>query len=440
MSVWQELSKAEPERDRWGRPLVIPRGGGDRRGMTRISSLGSVMTNTYHLEGWKRRQVVIGLTRRMDLLGRAALAGEDKERLNDIVEEAMEAAGANVGREYGTLMHSIIEMHLKGHPVPDMFAEQIAAFEACRELHGIVFDLEHIEQFVVNETLNAAGSFDYRATIDGVDMIGDLKTGSSLSEGEIAFQTAGYATATSYYDCADDSHTDPEPVSQERAFILHMPKDDPSVCALKFVDLRPAVEAFDHLVFAHKWRNRRGLITPAPTPGDDAKPKAVRKAVRKPKRTLEPVPMPPLPEKTTKAKPKAPKPAKATPEEGEVVPMEKVAELRARATDPTVKEIIARWVAESREADCDFGMSLVRSERRFAISQASVELAETDDDEWARGVLALVVGDDAQKPSVTVGQILGKLTQAEAERVTEIATTATAHYDVDGRLIVQVAS
>jgi hypothetical protein len=449
----EDLTRVEPRRDRYGRPLILPKGGGERVAMTRMSSLGAVMSNTFNLEKWKLRQVALGLAARPDLVSRAALAQDDKRALDALVEEAMEAAGANIGREWGSTMHSVIEMHLKGQDVPSLFAEQIAAFERCRELHGIEFDCDNIERFVVNEALNAAGSFDYRARINGVDMIGDLKTGKSLSEGEIAFQLGGYATANSYYDWSDDTHRDPEPVDQERAFVLHMPKDEPGTCTLKWVDLRPAIQAFDHVVFAHKWRNRKGFITTAEAPAD-GKPKARRKAAGKPKRgngsveaaetavpkrTLEPVPMPDLPEATEAAARANARPApmpRLHPSEGDLVAVELVHELRDRALASDEEPTIRRWVQESRDAHCDYSMGRgLHSERRFLISSASVTLAEGGDgDEWARAVLAVVLGDDAHKLSVPVGQLLGTLTREQAVKVDELARTAVAHYDDAGRL------
>jgi hypothetical protein len=56
----EDLTRVEPRRDRYGRPLILPKGGGERVAMTRMSSLGAVMSNTFNLEKWKLRQVALG--------------------------------------------------------------------------------------------------------------------------------------------------------------------------------------------------------------------------------------------------------------------------------------------------------------------------------------------------------------------------------------------
>ncbi|NBX21673.1 MAG: hypothetical protein EBR58_09980, partial [Betaproteobacteria bacterium] len=260
-------------------------------------------------------------------------------------------------------------------------------------------------------------------------------------------QLAIYAGATSYYDCATDTHTDPEPVDQDRALIVHLPAGG-DTCTLHWLDIAAGREALEHAIWVRKWRNNKQLLTEVadePSVSTTTEPK--RKGSGKPRRTLEPVPMPPLPEATTKAAEGRTRPQKAAPvakmtddpDEGELVDLEILAELRARALSSPGEQLIRRWVAESQAANCDFNMGAgLHTERRYMISAAAVALAEGNDgDEWARAVLAAVIGDNAYDDATPVGQLLGQLTRNEAVDVDQLARTAVAHYDDNDRLIVE---
>src|SRR5690606_1008152 len=61
------------QRDRWGRPLIVPPGGGDPVAYTRVSTLAKALDDTSNLMAWKQRVTAVGLARRQDL--RTRLAG-----------------------------------------------------------------------------------------------------------------------------------------------------------------------------------------------------------------------------------------------------------------------------------------------------------------------------------------------------------------------------
>jgi hypothetical protein len=248
-------------------------------------------------------------------------------------------------------------------------------------------------------------------------------------------QLAIYAGATSYYDVATDTHSEPVDVDRERAIIVHLPATG-GPCTIHWLDIAAGAEALEHALWVRRWRKNDDLVRDL-EPVE--RPKARRKSAGKPKRTLEPVPMPELPPETEDAARANARPAptpKLHPSEGDLVAVELVHELRDRALASDEEPTIRRWVQESRDAHCDYSMGRgLHSERRFLISSASVTLAEGGDgDEWARAVLAVVLGDDAHKLSVTVGQLLGTLTREQAVTVDEVARTAVAHYDDAGRL------
>jgi hypothetical protein len=90
----------EPKRDRWGRPLITPAGGGKPVAYTRATTLAKTLEDEASLANWKMRQVAVGLARRPDLVALASTT-DDKRRLDDITQQALDAAAssarANVG-------------------------------------------------------------------------------------------------------------------------------------------------------------------------------------------------------------------------------------------------------------------------------------------------------------------------------------------------------
>ena len=66
--------KLEIPRDHFGRPLVIPPGGGKPVPYRRCTTFIDVLADRFNLELWKQRQVAVGLSRRPDLLLMASSA------------------------------------------------------------------------------------------------------------------------------------------------------------------------------------------------------------------------------------------------------------------------------------------------------------------------------------------------------------------------------
>jgi hypothetical protein len=447
--------KAEPKRDRYGRPLIIPPTGGKAVAYTRPTTIADTLDDRHNLELWMQRQVALGLADRPDLVARIATTDPtDKSTLNGICSDARDAAGSSAAANMGTAIHAAVEAANRGEQPPEMFAEIVGRYQATLADHGITVDPDHVEQFCVNEPIKAAGTFDMIVTVDGKTYIADLKTGSSVqwSGRSFAIQLAIYATATSYYDVATETHTLPVTVERDTALIVHLPAQG-DTCTLHWLNIGAGLEALDRALWVRKWRRRDDLLIEVPMPEPEAKPKA-----RKPKRTLEATEMPPVPEAhTEKAERKrVATVAKIAADAADEVPvkaswdddltplvsLELVKELRDRALASDGAETIRRWVDESRAAERDFSMGKgLHTERRYTISAAAVNLAEGgDDDEWARAVIAVVLGDDAHKPTVTVGGLLGSLDQEQAVRIDELARTAKAFYDDDGRLIVEESS
>ena len=101
--------RVEIERDRYGRPLIIPESGGKPVAYTRATTIANSLDDGTALTAWKMRMAAIGLTVRNDLLLSISAAGDDKMAINKYIEDAMEVAGAGRAASIGTALHAIAE-------------------------------------------------------------------------------------------------------------------------------------------------------------------------------------------------------------------------------------------------------------------------------------------------------------------------------------------
>lgn len=195
---------SEIPRDRYGRPLITPPGGGKPIPYTRVSTLAKALDDKTSLMDWKCRQTAIGLAARPDLVTKTKAAGDDKRALKEVVEAALAAAESDKAANMGTSLHAFTEKIDAGQSVDDLiddpndptYADLTAYRDATR---GLV--MEAAELFVVCDELQAAGSFDRLLKHPDVGLVvSDLKTGQhepNYPHG-VAQQIAIYANSTLY--------------------------------------------------------------------------------------------------------------------------------------------------------------------------------------------------------------------------------------------------
>ena len=201
----------EIPRDRWGRPLVKQPGGG-QVAYTRASTLGKALEEQSALAAWKQRMTLIGVTLAPHLAMSAAAHREDasaagKAKLNDLCEQAMQAAQAGARAEIGTALHKLLETVDAGRDPGPFPAEYHADVEAYR-IATAGFRWLGAEQFVVCDQLQAAGTFDRtrivppkpRSRAKPTVRVVDIKTGASVDYAwlSIAVQLAVYAHGERY--------------------------------------------------------------------------------------------------------------------------------------------------------------------------------------------------------------------------------------------------
>lgn len=193
------------DRDRWGRPLIVTPEG-EVKPYTRVSSMVNYIKSTHGLTTWQKRLVVRGMGQREDLAAMAsalpAYNGNKehdagiKAQLDEIMEAALETAGAYEGANWGTAVHGFTDPGPSG-PVPERMRKDVASYEDVIEKTGIVCYASEV--FVVNHELQCAGTLDGLYAIPALHaaLVGDKKTGKQDLH-STTIQEAIYANSVVY--------------------------------------------------------------------------------------------------------------------------------------------------------------------------------------------------------------------------------------------------
>ncbi len=157
----------------------------------RVTNHTKLTDDTYHLELWKQRNVAKGIAM-MILDGRITAqqlskmdVKEDRDRLNKIVEAALDKAEAYKNADEGTALHTSSELanHAGGdlNKVPTHHRPKIRMYLDALAAHGLRVVPGMIERVTVSMRYGVAGKFDLIVQLpDGSYAIADLKTGDSL--------------------------------------------------------------------------------------------------------------------------------------------------------------------------------------------------------------------------------------------------------------------
>ncbi|WP_031513730.1 hypothetical protein [Streptomyces sp. NRRL F-5123] len=302
-----ELPQAKPlhpnmavPRDGWGRPLVVPRGGGKPKGHTRTTTFIDCIEDKSNIVDWKARNVLIGVAKRPDL---AATALEldpedpaDKKRLNALAEQAEDAAGANEKSRKGTYLHDLSEYADRGEPLPRTVSgadlDDMAAYMMATSALTVVA----VEQFVIVPELSVGGTFDRLSRYEGPgpdgkpiegNFITDTKTGSiEYGRLKMASQLATYSRGVLYdhtrfpapskddkkafaawkkqeftAEEAEQAYSSLPPVNQDWGIIVHLPQGQ-GVCNLYWANLRIGWSLAQLALTIREARSTKGALTP----------------------------------------------------------------------------------------------------------------------------------------------------------------------------------
>lgn len=217
-----------PPRDRYGRYRIPDPDTGKIRSWTRATTIAKTLDDPTNLTRWAKRMTAIGVATRPSIAAGIAANRDNKTELDRLVEQALEAAGANERRELGTALHHLSEQVDRGDTtpgdVPQPWQADIAAYHRALTDRSLTVNPRWVEVVVLNRPLEIAGTFD-RLLVDhqGQLVVADLKTGGYLSWLSFAMQFAIYATATHIYNPADNTIEPMPEVRQDHALLIHLP-------------------------------------------------------------------------------------------------------------------------------------------------------------------------------------------------------------------------
>jgi hypothetical protein len=264
----EQILRPDPRRDRYGRYLLPTGPDGKDVPYTRVTTFAASVDDRWNLEQWKQRMVATGLVNRPDLFAQAAANLAEKQKLNRICEEAVEAAKGSAGANLGSALHSFTEqIDLGMQPViPEPWDADIAAYQRTLQANGVRVIPEFVERIILNNAFGVAGTFDRLVHIDGWPhpVIADLKTGNldhASAFGAIAIQLALYASADQMYDPATDALEPMPQVDRRHALVIHLPAGQ-ATCTLHMVDITAGWEAAKLCGAVRDWRKRKNLAEP----------------------------------------------------------------------------------------------------------------------------------------------------------------------------------
>jgi len=253
------MNKVEIERDRYGRPLVVPPKGKKPVAYTRATTIANSLDDPAALVAWKMRMAAIGLTMRSDLLLSISAAQDDKLAVNAFIEDAMQVAGAKTQANIGTAIHAFTEKLDLGQdlgPIPEQWAADIVAYEQTTAQ----LNKKRIEQFCVLDKFKIAGTPDRLVEYKGELFIADIKTGRIDHPNNIAMQLAIYAHGLPY-DIATATRGSWGDVNKQKAIVIHLPAGQ-GLCKLHFIDIEEGWKGVQFAMRVRKWRDKKGLVTP----------------------------------------------------------------------------------------------------------------------------------------------------------------------------------
>jgi hypothetical protein len=263
--AWVPAVTPEVPRDHFGRPLILPPGGGKPVAYTRATTFVGCLEDTNNLTRWAKRMVALGLASRDDLALRVASLGpqpDDEEQarswkkdMDRVCEAATEAAKASAAATIGTALHALTERHDRGltpGSIPAAYAGHLDAYAVATQR----FSMRHIEAFCVQDQLKIGGTPDRVMEVDGRLVIGDVKTGDvTYGAGKIAMQLAVYAHSE-LYDVTTGTRTPLGDVDTDRGLIIALDAKT-GLCRLLWVDIAAGWESVQLAGQVRQWRNRR---------------------------------------------------------------------------------------------------------------------------------------------------------------------------------------
>lgn len=223
---------------------------------TRASTVAKTLEDTYMLDAWARRMIVLGFYDNVELFARlqetvdSGLDAHDvadplklarllRTPLNRLAEQAHDQSGAGAAAEFGTATHAWCEwVDLgEGHiqRVPEMFRPWVLGHRRALAESGLTVLGEFTETIVLNTQWGIAGTLD-RLFLDstGRALLGDIKTSRGLEYSWLYFaiQLAIYHGAAVFWDHRTQAWEPMPELDPHTALISHLPREDPEAARI----------------------------------------------------------------------------------------------------------------------------------------------------------------------------------------------------------------
>lgn len=239
-----------------------------------VTTLAKIPDDTYSLDMWRRRQTAIGLAKAPHLLESVAAHHTDRNKLNELCEQAMDVAGASQAAERGTAAHRVTERIDQGEDVILTPTAVLVADTWKRLLDGAGLDVvpDMVERCIVYPERRVCGKLDrvlrvrddspLPKSLRGKLVIGDLKTGAGAIKypRSTAIQLALYANAPLLarpWEGLDGETTEfdplPDDLDRTTGIVVSMPAE--GVAQVYAIDLTTAQDVIEEIIWPTlEWR------------------------------------------------------------------------------------------------------------------------------------------------------------------------------------------
>lgn len=274
-------TKAKPEFDGWSRYKIPhpnnPTGPG--RPWTRATTVTKAISDQYALNQWLNRKTLEGAAMAPNKL--QGLDFSNKEKINKVVEDFRQLAGAGDGASRGTKFHSLTEKHDRGEkpePQNDLDAKLLNGYTTALDLLGVGAVPAFIERTVVVPGLDSgasnvagiAGTFDrvVQSKKTGKFYVFDVKTSGDIGNAKYSIpewemQLAIYQQAKKFWDWESRKFYDLPTLEADRALVFNINRDT-GEWAVFPVDLAAGRESLDLALSVRAWRSRNKQIVATP--------------------------------------------------------------------------------------------------------------------------------------------------------------------------------
>jgi len=251
--------------DGWNRYLLPHPITGKLQAWSRVSTIAKSVSDQWALGQWSCRHTALGLSKKPKLLDeiQGLHPEKDKNRIQSIVDEAMEVANAHYRAQEGTDFHTDAQFwEESGQPsLGEDDSLELHLYQKLLEQEEITVLSEYIERVIVIPDLGVAGTLDkflYKEEWE-LPRIGDLKTGKTSNLkylfNETSIQEALYSRGTYMWTGKNNGYMEMPEIDQQFGVIIHVPIGEKRA-SLWNIDIDEGWAAVDLCFKVREWRKQ----------------------------------------------------------------------------------------------------------------------------------------------------------------------------------------